>query len=38
MHHDSFNYLAHFGRHEVAQPVEPLYIGLEVARLLHVLE
>ena len=38
MHHDTFGYLAHFGRHEVAQPVEPLHIGLEVSRLLHVLE
>jgi len=38
MHHNGFGYLAHFGRHEVAQSVEPLHIGLEVSRLLHVLE
>ena len=38
MYHETVSYLAHFGRHEVAQPVEPLHVGLEVSRLLHVLE
>ena len=32
------SYLAHFGSYEVAKPVEPLHVGLEVSRLLHVLE
>ena len=35
---DDSLYLADFGRHEVAEPVEPRHVGLEVTGFFHILE